>query len=138
MRSLLLSMIVYVGFYLFFRSTFDDWRPHLGLLLQSIPFPDEALTHDRFIEYVCLLEREKWLCWFNCRLFKNVVKNFVEDSRCEVHQTVLGIREGKEGWFEMFCLGGIACDDDGEMFSLMVKSNSFKFFVDIYFLLLAQ
>lgn len=33
------------------RSTFDDWRPHLGLLLQSIPFPDEALTHDRFIEY---------------------------------------------------------------------------------------
>ncbi len=54
------------------------------------------------------------------RIFKNVVKHFVEDARCEVHQTVLGIREGKEGWFEMFCLGGIACDDDGEMFSLMV------------------
>ncbi|CAF3989679.1 unnamed protein product [Rotaria magnacalcarata] len=86
------------------RSTFDDWRPHLGLLLQSIPFPDEALTHDRFIE-----------------IFKNVVKHLVEDTRCEVHQTVLGIREGKEGWFEMFCLGGIACDDDGEMFSLMLS-----------------
>jgi hypothetical protein len=85
-------------------SSFDDWRPHLGLLLQSIPFPDEALTHDRFIE-----------------IFKNVVKYFVEDIRCEVHQTVLGIREGKEGWFEMFCLGGIACDDDGEMFSLMLS-----------------
>ncbi|CAF0881593.1 unnamed protein product [Adineta ricciae] len=85
-------------------STFDDWRPHLGLLLQSIPFPDEALTHDRFIE-----------------IFKNVVKYVVEDTRCEVHQTVLGIREGKEGWFEMFCLGGIACDDDGEMFSLMLS-----------------
>ncbi|UJR36212.1 hypothetical protein I4U23_028944 [Adineta vaga] len=82
-------------------SSFDDWRPHLGLLLQSIPFPDEALTHDR--------------------IFKNVVKHFIEDSRCEVHQTVLGIREGKEGWFEMFCLGGIACDDDGEMFSLMLS-----------------
>jgi hypothetical protein len=54
------------------------------------------------------------------RIFKNVVKNFVEDNRCEVHQTILGIREGKEGWFEMFCLSGIACDDDGEMFSLMV------------------
>ncbi|CAF3906067.1 unnamed protein product [Rotaria sp. Silwood2] len=54
-------------------------------------------------------------------IFKNVVKNFVEDTRCEVHQTVLGIREGKEGWFEMFCLGGIACDDDGEMFSLMLS-----------------
>jgi hypothetical protein len=57
------------------------------------------------------------------RIFKNVVKNFVEDNRCEVHQTILGIREGKEGWFEMFCLGGIACDDDGEMFSLMVKKK---------------
>ena len=45
----------------------------------------------------------------------------MEDARCEVHQTVLGIREGKEGWFEMFCLGGIACDDDGEMFSVMVS-----------------
>ncbi len=59
-------------------------------------------------------------CFFFNRIFKNVVKNFVEDTRCEVHQTILGIREGKEGWFEMFCLGGIACDDDGEMFSLMV------------------
>ncbi len=55
-----------------------------------------------------------------------MVKNFVEDPRCEVHQTVLGIREGKEGWFEMFCLGGIACDDDGEMFSLMVKIEIFS------------
>ncbi|CAF3664940.1 unnamed protein product [Rotaria sp. Silwood1] len=85
-------------------STFDDWRPQLGLLLQSIPFPDEALTHDRFIE-----------------IFKNVVKNLVDDSRCEIHQTVLGIREGKEGWLEMFCLGSIACDDDGEMFSLILS-----------------
>ena len=37
-------------FVLLCRSSFDDWRPHLGLLLQSIPFPDEALAHDRFIE----------------------------------------------------------------------------------------
>lgn len=93
------------------------------MLLQSIPFPDEALTHDRFIEYVdfpskaIVVDRAS-------RIFKNVVKNVVDDSRCEVHQTVLGIREGKEGWFEMFCLGGIACDDDGEMFSLMVRSLS--------------
>ncbi|CAF5037063.1 unnamed protein product, partial [Rotaria magnacalcarata] len=81
-------------------STFDDWRPQLGLLLQSIPFPNEALTHDHFIG-----------------IFKNVVKNVVDDPRCEVHQTVLGIREGKDGWFEIFCLGSIACDDDGEMYS---------------------
>ncbi|CAF3225874.1 unnamed protein product [Rotaria socialis] len=81
-------------------STFDDWRPQLGLLLQSIPFPNEALTNDQFIE-----------------IFKNVVKNIVDDPRCEVHQTVLGIREGKNGWFEISCLGSIACDDDGEMYS---------------------
>ena len=24
-----------------FRSEYDDWRPHLGSLLQPIPFPDE-------------------------------------------------------------------------------------------------
>ena len=76
---------------------------------------------------------------FNCcRLFKNVVKNFVEDSRCEVHQTVLGIREGKEGWFEMFCLGGIACDDDGEMFSLMVNSQTSRNSFQHSFSILAQ
>ena len=56
------------------------------------------------------------------------MKNFVDDTRCEVHQTILGIREGKEGWFEMFCLGGIACDDDGEMFSLMVNHPMKSFF----------
>ena len=74
------------------------------------------------------------------RLFKNVVKNFVEDSRCEVHQTVLGIREGKEGWFEMFCLGGIACDDDGEMFSLMVRKSIDRISINpgIFLLRLAQ
>jgi len=56
----------------------------------------------------------------------------VEDKRCEVHQTILGIREGREGWFEMFCLGGIACDDDGEMFSLLVKKKK-DFLIKINF-----
>jgi hypothetical protein len=54
---------------------------------------------------------------------KNIVKNIVEDTRCEVHQTVLRSLQGKCGWFEMFCLNGIACNDDGEMFSLMLKKN---------------
>lgn len=62
----------------------------------------------------------------------------MEDSRCEVHQTILGIREGKEGWFEMFCLGGIACDDDGEMFSLMVRHDLVFLIPGIFLLLLAQ
>ena len=25
------------------------------------------------------------------------------------------------GWFEIFCPGNIACNDDGELFTLMVK-----------------
>ena len=58
----------------------------------------------------------------------------MEDHRCEVHQTVFGIREGKEGWFEMFCLSGIACDDDGEMFSVMVCLLVLFFSQTIFFL----
>jgi hypothetical protein len=44
-----------------------------------------------------------------------------QDPRCDIHQTVLGIREGKEGWFDIYCPGGIACDDDGELYSMMVR-----------------
>ena len=53
-------------------------------------------------------------------LMKNVIKNVSADSRCEVHQTILGIREGKEGWFHLYCPGGIACDDEGEIYGTMV------------------
>ena len=49
------------------------------------------------------------------------IHNIVSDSRCDVHQTVLGIREGKEGWFHLYCPGGIACDDDGELYGVMVS-----------------
>ena len=31
-------------------STFEDWRTHLSQLLQSVPFPDQALIHKQFIE----------------------------------------------------------------------------------------
>ncbi|CAF2135926.1 unnamed protein product [Rotaria magnacalcarata] len=55
-------------------------------------------------------------------IYRNVVKNLVEDPRCEVHQTVLGRCEGKDGWFETFCFNGNACcNDDGEMFSQMLN-----------------
>jgi len=54
------------------------------------------------------------------RIFKSVIESYTEDTRCEVHQTLLGIREGKEGWLELFCPGGLACNDEGELFSRMV------------------
>lgn len=53
---------------------------------------------------------------------KSVIKNIAEDDRCDVHSTVLGIREGKDGWFNLYCPGNIGCDDDGEFWSIMVSS----------------
>jgi hypothetical protein len=31
-----------------------------------------------------------------------------------------------KGWFEIFCPGSIACIDDGELFTLMVKKKKKK------------
>lgn len=45
------------------------------------------------------------------------------DHRCEVHQCLLGIREGKEGWFHLYCPGGIACEDEGELYGMMVSGE---------------
>jgi hypothetical protein len=55
------------------------------------------------------------------RHIKPTILNFGKDNRCEVHQTVLGIREGKEGWFDLYCPGEIACDDDGELYAILVR-----------------
>lgn len=65
-------------------------------------------------------------CWvfsvwmFGFRKMKVVIKQLAADSKCDIHQTVLGIREGKEGWFHLYCPGGIACDDEGELWGIMV------------------
>ncbi len=63
------------------------------------------------------------------RIFKKVVENFAQDTRCEVHLTLLGIREGKEGWFEIFAPGGMSCNDDGELFASMVLLLFFQVFL---------
>ncbi|RWS08653.1 C-Maf-inducing protein-like protein, partial [Dinothrombium tinctorium] len=83
-------------------SKFEDWRPLFSQLLQPIPFPDLALADENFTSP-----------------FKTVIKNIALDARCDVHQMILGIREEKEGWFHVFCPGNIACDDDGDLWSLM-------------------
>ena len=46
--------------------------------------------------------------------------NIATDKVCDVHQTILGIREGKEGWFHLYCPGNIGCNDDGELWGKMV------------------
>lgn len=57
----------------------------------------------------------------SCRNFKSVIYNIGADARCDVHLMVLGIREGKEGWFHIYCPGNIACDDEGVLWSELVS-----------------
>ncbi|XP_035230133.1 C-Maf-inducing protein-like, partial [Stegodyphus dumicola] len=85
-------------------ASFDDWRPCLAELLQPIPFHDDALACGRFMSQL-----------------KDVIRRFVEDDRCGVHQMLLGVREEKEGWFHLYCPGNIACDDDGDLWSAMLE-----------------
>ncbi|XP_061138852.1 C-Maf-inducing protein isoform X1 [Syngnathus typhle] len=84
-------------------SDYDDWRPALASLLQPIPFPKEALAHAKFTKEL-----------------KYVIQRFAEDPRQEVHSCLLSVRSGKDGWFQLYSPGGVACDDDGELFASMV------------------
>uniref|UniRef100_A0A8V5GSQ6 C-Maf-inducing protein PH domain-containing protein n=1 Tax=Melopsittacus undulatus TaxID=13146 RepID=A0A8V5GSQ6_MELUD len=84
-------------------SNYDDWRPALASLLQPIPFPKEALAHKKFTKEL-----------------KYVIQRFAEDLRQEVHSCLLSVRAGKDGWFQLYSPGGVACDDDGELFASMV------------------
>lgn len=38
----------------------------------------------------------------------------------QVHSCLLSVRAGKDGWFQLYSPGGVACDDDGELFASMV------------------
>ncbi|KAM6946209.1 LOW QUALITY PROTEIN: C-Maf-inducing protein [Aplochiton taeniatus] len=84
-------------------SDYDDWRPALASLLQPIPYPKEALAHAKFTKEL-----------------KYVIQRFAEDPRQEVHSCLLSVRSGKDGWFQLYSPGGVACDDDGELFASMV------------------
>lgn len=58
-----------------------------------------------------------------------VVGAIGNDSRCAVHQCVLGIREGKEGWFHVICPSSAACSDDGSLWAsivIIVKLKNLK------------
>ena len=53
-----------------------------------------------------------------------VVDAIGNDSRCAVHQCVLGIRDGKEGWFHVVCPSSVACPDDGSLWAAIVSYQS--------------
>lgn len=42
-------------------------------------------------------------------------------SSVQVHSCLLSVRAGKDGWFQLYSPGGVACDDDGELFASMVR-----------------
>lgn len=84
-------------------SDFNDWRFTLGSLLQPIPFPDDAIADSLFTSNM-----------------KRAIQRVAGDPVCDIHQTLLGIREGKEGWFHLYCPGGVACDDDGQLWGIML------------------
>lgn len=42
----------------------------------------------------------------------------------QVHSCLLSVRAGKDGWFQLYSPGGVACDDDGELFASMVCSGT--------------
>ena len=55
------------------------------------------------------------------RHMKTVIRIIASDDHCDTHQTMLSIRENKEGWFHLYCPGNICCDDDGELWGIMVS-----------------
>ena len=58
---------------------------------------------------------------FTYRALKQTIYRIGTDNRCDVHSMVLGIREKKDGWFQLYCPGGIACDDEGELYGDIVS-----------------
>lgn len=97
-------LILYVGM-LTTMSTYEDWRHILGSLLQPIPFPNDAIVDEIFTSKM-----------------KDVMRNIASDEHCDVHSTILGIREGKEGWFHLYIPGSIGCDDEGDLWGVMLKT----------------
>ncbi|GIX74859.1 c-Maf-inducing protein [Caerostris darwini] len=84
---------------------FDDWRASMAEMLQPIPFHEDAISCRRFMSP-----------------FKEVVRRIVIDSRCNVHQTLISVREQKVGWFNLYSPApeNLVCDDDGDLWSIML------------------
>uniref|UniRef100_A0A1D5Q1D7 C-Maf-inducing protein n=1 Tax=Macaca mulatta TaxID=9544 RepID=A0A1D5Q1D7_MACMU len=76
-------------------SDYDDWRP-------SLPFPFVCADRGRPRHQGC------------------VQLTLVSSPVWQVHSCLLSVRAGKDGWFQLYSPGGVACDDDGELFASMV------------------
>ncbi|XP_022692364.1 C-Maf-inducing protein-like isoform X2 [Varroa jacobsoni] len=81
-------------------AEFEDWRLPLSQILQPIPFPSRFIESDAQVHFATRLEP--------------VVRQLAKDPRCEVHQCLVGVRQNKNGWLQIF-----ATSHDSEMYSLM-------------------
>ena len=43
----------------------------------------------------------------------------------KVHQSILPVRKGKDGWIDIICPGGVSCFDEGHFFSHVVNTVVF-------------
>lgn len=84
-------------------SQYSDWLPMLSCLLQPVPFVDSALLDGAFARKMAV-----------------VMRNIAADPCCEVHQCLLGLREGKNGWFNVYAPMGVACHDEGDLWGYML------------------
>nr|XP_037283651.1 C-Maf-inducing protein-like [Rhipicephalus microplus] len=84
-------------------ANYEDWRLPLGQLLQPLPFPDDAFVCQRFTLGL-----------------EPIVECLGTDSRCEVHSVVLGARDGKDGWLQLYSPGRPACQDGGALWSQLL------------------
>ncbi|XP_064466957.1 C-Maf-inducing protein-like isoform X2 [Ornithodoros turicata] len=81
-------------------ASYDDWLLTLAQLLQPVPFPDDALGYAHFTAQM-----------------EPIVVKIGTDTKCEVHSLVLGAREGKDGWLQLYSPGSVACRDEGILWS---------------------
>uniref|UniRef100_A0A673LZH7 C-Maf-inducing protein n=1 Tax=Sinocyclocheilus rhinocerous TaxID=307959 RepID=A0A673LZH7_9TELE len=66
-----------------------------------------------------------WHPWIFLLLFhtippSTIVNVYAFVCLSQVHSCLLSVRSGKDGWFQLYSPGGVACDDDGELFASMV------------------
>lgn len=95
----------------------------MASIIQPVPFPDAVLTNPLFIKLVCPSPIFfHYQLFYYCRYAQSIIERIGTDNRCEVHLTVLGIREGKVGWFHLLCPGGLSCADEGGIYAKLLNT----------------
>lgn len=81
-------------------SKMNDWLPGLATLLQPIPFQTEPMQCDEFL-----------------RILIQILERMVGSNAEKVIECLVGVRENRDGWLQIFSPHNIICKDDGAMFT---------------------